>query len=95
MGMKRCKRYVSPELAERLAFAVHRDPNTPAHEALSGREYQTLCMLSAGKTVSEIAAELSLSVKTVSTYRVRLLEKLQIANNAELTRYAARQGLIN
>jgi DNA-binding NarL/FixJ family response regulator len=87
-------RYVSSALAERLAFNLQTDTERPAHQTLSDREYQTLCMLSDGKTVSEIAAELSLSVKTVSTYRTRVLEKLRFKNNAELMRYAIKQGLI-
>jgi two-component system, NarL family, invasion response regulator UvrY len=87
-------RYVSTALAEKLAFNLQSDMDRPAHEALSDREYQILCMLSSGKTVSEIAADLSLSVKTISTYRVRVLEKLRLKNNAELTRYAIKQGLV-
>lgn len=87
-------RYVSPALAERLAFDLQTDSERPAYEALSDREYQILCMLSAGKTVSEIAGELALSVKTISTYRVRVLEKLRLKNNAELMRYAIKQGLV-
>lgn len=87
-------RYVSPALAERLAFDLQTDADRPAYEALSDREYQILCMLSGGKTVSEIAAELALSVKTISTYRVRVLEKLRLKNNAELMRYAIKQGLV-
>jgi DNA-binding NarL/FixJ family response regulator len=87
-------RYVSPALAERLAFDLQTDSDRPAYEALSDREYQILCMLSGGKTVSEIATDLSLSVKTISTYRVRVLEKLRLKNNAELMRYAIKQGLV-
>lgn len=87
-------RYVSQGLAEKLAFDLQTNSDRPAHEALSDREYQIMCMLSSGKTVSEIAAELSLSVKTISTYRVRVLEKLHMKNNAELTRYALKQGLV-
>jgi DNA-binding NarL/FixJ family response regulator len=87
-------RYVSPALAERLAFDLQTESDRPAYETLSDREYQILCMLSGGKTVSEIAAELALSVKTISTYRVRVLEKLRLKNNAELMRYAIKQGLV-
>jgi DNA-binding NarL/FixJ family response regulator len=65
-----------------------------AHESLSNREYQTLTLLSSGKTLSEAAVELKLSVKTVSVYRSRLLEKLQLKNNAELTHYAIKNGLV-
>lgn len=87
-------RYISDTLRENLAFGARADRhNKPAHEILSDREYQTMCMLASGKTVSEIAAELSLSVKTVSTYRVRILEKLQFKNNAQLIRYAITEDL--
>jgi len=76
-----------------------RDPESradqPPHEALSDREYQVLRMLGSGRTVSEIAASLSLSVKTVSTYRARLLDKLQMRSNAELMRYAIENGLVD
>jgi DNA-binding NarL/FixJ family response regulator len=64
------------------------------HETLSDREFQVLRQLASGKTVSQIAAEIALSVKTVSTYRARLLEKMNLRNNAELTRYAIQHGLV-
>ncbi len=67
----------------------------PPHELLSDREYQVLCMIASGKTVSDIGEELHLSVKTISTYRVRILDKLQMKNNAELTRFAIKQGLVD
>ena len=63
------------------------------HEILSDREYQVLCMIASGKTISEIADQLSLSVKTISTYRSRILEKMQLKNNAEMTNYAIRNHL--
>ena len=66
----------------------------PLQEALSDREYQVLCLIASGKTVSQIAAELALSVKTVSTYRGRILEKMNMQSNAELTRYTIQNGLI-
>jgi two-component system invasion response regulator UvrY len=88
------RKYVSPELAEQLANAVNRDLERPLHESLSDREYQTLCMIASGKTLSEIASDLSLSVKTVSVYRSRLLEKMQLKNNAELTHYAMKNKLV-
>lgn len=88
------RKYVSPELAEQLANAVNRDLERPLHESLSDREYQTLCMIASGKTLSEIAADLSLSVKTVSVYRSRLLEKMRLKNNAELTHYAMKNKLV-
>ncbi len=86
-------RYVSPSLAERLAIGLTTDVERP-HESLSEREYQVLCLIGSGKSVSEIATELSLSVKTVSTYRARILEKMNMKNNAELTHYAIRNGLV-
>jgi two-component system invasion response regulator UvrY len=86
-------RYVSPTLADLLAASVGADAERPPHESLSDREYRVLCLLGSGKTVGEIAAELSLSVKTVSTYRARLLEKMGMKTNAELMSYAIRNGL--
>jgi two-component system invasion response regulator UvrY len=80
-------RYVSPALAERLALRVA-NHEQPPHEILSDREYQVLHFIAIGKTVSEIAKQLSLSVKTISTYRSRVLEKMHLKNNAELMRYA-------
>jgi two-component system invasion response regulator UvrY len=88
-------RYVSRTLAEKLAFNLNSDSTKAPHEILSDREYQVLCMIALGKTVTMIAEELDLSVKTISTYRVRLLEKLGMKNNAELTRYAIKQSLVD
>jgi len=88
-------KYVSPTLAEKLVYDLNADTSRAPHEVLSDREYQVLCMIASGKTVTMIAAELLLSVKTVSTYRVRLLEKLNMKNNAELTRYAIKEGLVD
>jgi len=88
-------KYVSPTLAEKLVMDLETDAQKPAHELLSDREYQVLCMIASGKTVSEIAEDLHLSVKTISTYRVRILDKLLMKNNAELTRYAIKQGLVD
>jgi two-component system invasion response regulator UvrY len=88
-------RYVSPTVAERLAFNLGPDAGRPPHEALSDREYEVLRMLASGKTVSEVAAELSLSVKTVSTYRTRVLEKMGMRTNAELTHYAIKNRLVD
>lgn len=85
-------KFVSPAVADKLAYS---GPEAKAsHEALSDREYQVLCLIASGKTVTIIAEELRLSVKTISTYRVRVLEKLQMKNNAELTHYAIKEGLI-
>ncbi len=87
--------YVSAVLAEQLAQNLFKDPEKPIHEALSNREYQVLCLIASGRTVGEISQEMSLSVKTVSTYRTRILQKLGMHNNAELTRYAIESGLID
>jgi len=87
-------KYVSPSLAEKLAAELGEDTERPPHEALSEREYHVLCLLASGKTATQIAAEMSLSVKTISTYRVRLLEKMRMKTNAEVTRYAIEHRLI-
>jgi len=89
------KRYVSPVLAEQLAEHLEPGAATMPHERLSDREYQVLCLLASGKTVTEIADALALSVKTVSTYRSRILEKMGMRSNAELTRYAIQNGLVD
>jgi DNA-binding NarL/FixJ family response regulator len=86
-------KYVTASLAEKLAFQLDMDAVKPRHETLSNRELQIMLMIAAGKSVSEIAAELSLSVKTVSTYRVRLLAKLGMKTNAEMMRFAIEEGL--
>lgn len=88
-------KYISPSLAERLAFALDTDSNKLPHEKLSDREYQVLCMIASGKTVKEIAGELALSVPSVSTYRSRILIKMNLKNNAELAHYAIRNGLVD
>jgi DNA-binding NarL/FixJ family response regulator len=88
-------KYISPSLAEKIAFALDSDTDKLPHEILSDREYQVLCMLASGKTVSEIADHLALSVKTVSTYRSRILEKMQMKTNAELTHYAIQNTLVD
>ncbi len=88
-------KYVSASLAEKLLLDLESDADRPPHEALSDREYQVLCMIASGKTVSDIAEELSLSVKTVSTHRVRILEKMKMKNNAELTNYTIKHKLID
>lgn len=87
-------RYVSPKLAELLASSVEIDREKPPHESLSDREYNVLCLIASGKTVGEVAEELSLSVKTVSTYRARILGKMGMRTNAELTHYALKNGLV-
>lgn len=87
-------RYISKSLAESLAFHVGANSDKPLHETLSDREYQVMVMIASGKTVSEIAKELSLSVKTISTNRARTLKKMGMKNNAELTFYAIKHGLV-
>jgi DNA-binding NarL/FixJ family response regulator len=88
------RKYVSPQLAEILADGVTGDAERPLHTRLSQREFQIFCKLAAGAPVSQIAEELFLSVKTVSTYRARILEKMGVASNADLTYYAIKNGLI-
>lgn len=87
-------KYISPSLAEKLAFDLETDAERPLHETLSDREYQVMRMIASGKTVNEIGEELFLSVKTVSTYRSRILEKMKMKTNAELTHYALKHGLV-
>lgn len=89
------RKYVSSALAEKLAFDLNINNQKPLHETLSDREYQVMCMIASGKMAKEIAADLSLSVKTISTYRTRILEKMQMKSNAEITLYAIKQGLVN
>jgi two-component system invasion response regulator UvrY len=88
------RKYITPSVAEALALEISVGKDTLPHETLSNREFQTLCLLASGKPVSAIADKLSLSVKTVSMYRTRLLEKMHLKNNAELTHYAIRHGLV-
>jgi DNA-binding NarL/FixJ family response regulator len=87
-------RYVSPTLAEKLAQHVADERAREPHEALSDREYQVLRLMGSGRTVSDIARALGLSVKTISTYRTRVLEKLGMRTNAELMRYAIENSLL-
>lgn len=87
-------RYVSEALAERLASALAGDTKGSPHERLSDREFEILKMLASGKTVSEVAHALTLSVKTVSTHRTRILKKMDMKTNAELTSYAVRHHLV-
>jgi two-component system invasion response regulator UvrY len=88
-------KYISASLAEKLAFELEAGHAQALHEALSDREYQVLCLIASGKTVMDIAQELSLSEKTVSTYRSRVLEKMNMKNNAELTYYAIKNQLVD
>ncbi|MBE7474156.1 MAG: DNA-binding response regulator [Anaerolineae bacterium] len=87
-------RYISPRLAETLALGLDAASDRPRHETLSDREFQVMQLMARGKTLAEIAEELSLSAKTVSTYRTRLMEKLNLKTNADLMRYALDHGLI-
>jgi DNA-binding NarL/FixJ family response regulator len=88
-------RYVSPFLAEKLAFEIGPDSHKLPHETLSDREFQVLRLIATGKAVGEIATELSLSPKTISTYRRRMLEKMNLATNAELIHYAIQHHLVD
>lgn len=88
------RRFVTATLGEILLTTLDEPSDQPLHAALSQREFQILCKLAVGRSVSEIAQELSLSVKTVSTYRARVLEKMHLATNADLTTYALRNALI-
>ncbi len=87
------KKHISPVLAELLLHECGRDSKKPPHELLSDREYQVLRLLGSGKKVSEVARMLALSVKTVSTYRVHILEKMKLKNNADLMLYVVENGL--
>ncbi len=93
--VQRGGRYVSPSLAEKIAFDLQTGASGLPHETLSDREYQVLCMIASGKTVKQIAAELALSEKTVSTYRTRILEKMNMQSNSELTHYAIKLALVD
>ena len=88
-------RYVSSSLAERLVFDLEKSGGQLPHQTLSNREYQVMCMIASGKTITEIAEELLLSDKTISTYRSRVLEKMEMKNNAELTYYAIRNKMVD
>ena len=87
-------KYLIGSVAERLAFRVATDHERPLHEGLSDREYHVMSLIASGRSVSEIAGELSLSVKTVSTYRARVLRKMNMKTNAELIRYAVHNQLV-
>ena len=85
--------YVGPSLAETIVLQLSQPGKVP-HENLSNREFEVLCSIASGKTVNEIASKLSLSNKTISTYRRRILDKMEMRTNAELTHYAIRNGLV-
>jgi two-component system, NarL family, invasion response regulator UvrY len=88
------RRYISPDLAEELARSIGESTDKLPHELLSDREFDTLRMLAGGKSLGEVAEKLSISPKTVSVYRTRLLEKMKLKNNAEMASYAVKNGLI-
>ncbi len=88
------KKYITTTLAQELARQIGDDVTREPHETLSDREYQTLLMIASGKTVGDIASELALSVKTISMYRSRLLQKMRMRHNAELTHYAIRNRML-
>lgn len=87
-------KYVSPTLSEKLADSLAENNHSATHESLSDREFQTMLAIANGKTVKEIAVELNLSVKTISTYRTRILRKMRLKNNSEIICYAVRLGLV-
>ena len=89
------RKYIGAEVAEQLAIDLERDTEKPLHQKLSDREYQVMCMIGSGKAVNEIAKELALSVSTVSTLRSRILRKLRMKTNAEITRYAIKHDLVS
>jgi len=86
------EKYITQAVANRLMIALNN--NVPTHMNLSNREYQVMCMIAKGKTITDIASELSLSINTISTYRARILSKLKMKNNAEITYYAIKEGLV-
>ena len=87
-------RYISDSVATDLVFSLGLGSDAPVHRGLSDREFQILLMIAAGKSLSRIAEELVLSVKTVSTYRARLLQKMRMCTNADVIRYAIRENLV-
>jgi DNA-binding NarL/FixJ family response regulator len=86
-------RFIDPKLVDAMVFETH-SGDAPPHEVLSDREFQVLRMLAAGQSINEIAESCSLSAKTISTHKMRLMQKLGLNNNAELIRYAIRHGLV-
>jgi two-component system invasion response regulator UvrY len=86
--------YIRPSIADKLVSFLRAEDSVEPHHSLSNREYQVLTMIAAGKTVKEMGAELSMSVKTISTYRTRMLEKMRMKNDAELIRYALQHKLV-
>jgi two-component system invasion response regulator UvrY len=91
----RGERFLSPELAENLAFDLMRSPHDRSHQSLSDREFQVLCLIASGKPPRQIAQELNVSVKTVATHRTRLLAKMGLKNNADIVEYAIKNRLLS
>ena len=89
------RKYISPDLAEILASNLDSGNQAMLHENLSDREFQVMCLIASGKTVKDIAKQLNLSINTISTYRIRILEKMSMKSNAELTHYAIKNGLVD
>jgi DNA-binding NarL/FixJ family response regulator len=89
------RKYITSSLAERLAVEILVESEKEMHESLSDREYQVFCLIASGKTVKEIAEKLSLSEKTISTYRARILQKMSMKNNAQIIRYAIKHDLVD
>jgi len=89
------RKYITSSLAEKLAFELEDNGRSASHEKLSDREFQVMCMIASGKRVKEIADALSLSVKTISTYRARILKKMNMRNNSQLIHYAIKSGLVD
>jgi two-component system invasion response regulator UvrY len=87
-------RYISGSLAESIFMSINKDMSPEPHKELSEREFQVMCLIASGNTLSDIARELSISVKTVSTYRTRVLEKMVMKTNVELTHYAIKHKLV-
>ena len=87
--------YLTASIAERLTYAIREDTQKAPHEKLSNREYEVMCMIASGKRVTEIAIELCLSKKTISTHRTHILEKMRLKNNAEITYYAIKRELVD
>jgi two-component system, NarL family, invasion response regulator UvrY len=88
------RKYITETLAEQLATDFDNPTDKPLHQLITDREFQVLCLIATGKTISEVAEELCLGVTTISTYRARILEKMSMKNNAELTHYAIQQGIV-
>lgn len=86
--------YISASIAQKMAFEIRGDSEKPPHEKLSNREYEVMCMIASGDTVSKIAEKLCLSVKTISTYRSQMLNKMNMKNNSEITHYSIKNNLV-